>query len=65
MDSASQQLLLICGENPTVLNIRYDITLIKLTLNPSDAETIITRELSLLRLVNQKYRKSAKSWSYR
>ncbi|CDW84233.1 UNKNOWN [Stylonychia lemnae] len=70
-DIASQFLVVICGENPTYLNVRKDITdakYLQLQQNQSSIQSIdqlLQKELNLIALVNQKYRKSSKSWSYR
>ena len=65
IDIFSKQLMLLAGENPTYLNVRYDITLLECILNPADKDDILIKELELLALVNQKYRKSSKSWAIR
>ncbi|TNV85745.1 hypothetical protein FGO68_gene16035 [Halteria grandinella] len=58
-------LSLIAGENPTYLNVRYDITFIQIKEAGKESDKIIEREMQFLRLINQKYRKSSKSWSTR
>eukprot|EP00347_Sterkiella_histriomuscorum_P007203 403349864 len=79
IDSASKLLVLLAGENPTYLNIRYDLTNIKLKIvklqeesqllanqvEYLDADMIIEQELKFLALINYKYRKSSKSWAIR
>ena len=58
-------MILVSGECPTYLNTRLDLVNIKITFNPGDKDDIIINELALLALVNQKYRKSSKSWGLR
>ena len=62
-DTASKVLALIAGENPTYLNVRYDITMIK--IKEGGGDEVIEKELRFIKLINQKYRKSSKSWSIR
>jgi hypothetical protein len=57
--------VLICGENPTYLSVRKDITDIKRMIYSGKNDEIIKQELKIIGLVNQKYRKSSKSWAIR
>ena len=64
VDKASRVLVLISGETPTYLNVWYDIVLIRIRLSEKP-DPIIIASLKHLSLVNQKYRKSSKSWHLR